>query len=93
MADLIRYSNGVLHWEIQFCNEVHNRELEAFGSFNNSIYSTPVRGIEEDKRYWLPYKSKRFTVSAYYHLLVGHNEQFFPLEWLFLSGPQPWGNV
>ena len=54
--------------------------MEAFRSFINSIYSTPVRGIEEDKRCWLPCKSKGFTVSAYYHLLVGHSEQFFPLE-------------
>ena len=51
VADLMRYSNGVLHWEIQFCREVHNRELKAFRSFINSIYSTPIRGIEEDKRY------------------------------------------
>ena len=57
---------------------MHNRELEAFRSFINSIYSTPVRGIEEDKRCWLPYKSKGFTVSAYYHLLVGRSEQIFP---------------
>ena len=52
--------------------------MEAFRSFINSIYSTPVRGIEEDKRCWLPCKSKGFTVSACYHLLVGHSEQFFP---------------
>ena len=78
VVDLMRYSNGVLHWEIQFCREVHNHELEAFRSFINTIYSTPVRGIEEDKRCWLPRKSKGFTVSAYYHLLVGHSEQFFP---------------
>uniref|UniRef100_A0A7N2KWR9 Uncharacterized protein n=1 Tax=Quercus lobata TaxID=97700 RepID=A0A7N2KWR9_QUELO len=57
----MRFSNGVLHWEIQFCREVHNRELEAFRSFINSIYSTLVRGIEEDKRFWLPCKSKGFT--------------------------------
>ena len=25
VADLMRFSNGVLHWEIQFCREVHNR--------------------------------------------------------------------
>ena len=78
VADLMRYTNGVLHWEIQFCREVHNCELEAFRSFINTIYSTPVRGIGEDKRCWLPCKSKGFTVSAYYHLLVGHSEQFFP---------------
>ena len=78
VADLMRYSNGVLHWEIQLCREVHNRELEAFWSFINSIYSTPVRGFEEDKRYWLLCKRKGFTVSAYYHLLIGHSEQSFP---------------
>ena len=49
-----------------------------FWSFINSIYSTPVRGFEEDKRYWLPCKRKGFTVRAYYHLLIGHSEQSFP---------------
>ena len=78
MADLMRYTNGVLHSEIHFCRDVHNRELEAFRSFINTIYSTPVRGIGEDKRCWLPCKSKGFMVSAYYHLLVSHSEQFFP---------------
>ena len=27
VADLMRYTNGVLHWEIHFCRDVHNREL------------------------------------------------------------------
>ena len=43
----------------------------------DTIYGTPVRGIAEDKRCWLPNKNKRFMVSAYYHLLVGHSKQFF----------------
>ena len=73
VADLMRYTNGVLHWEIHFCRDVHNRELEAFWSFINTIYSTLVRGIGEDKRCWLPCKSKGFMVNAYYHLL-GHSE-------------------
>ena len=74
----MRFTNGVLHWEILFCRDVHNWELEAFRSFINSIYCTPVRGFGEDKRCWLPCKNKGFSVSAYYHLLVGHNEQSFP---------------
>ena len=94
MADLMRYSNGVLHWEINFCRDVW--------SFINTIYSTPVRGIGEDKRCWLPCKSKGFMVSAFYHLLVGHNEQFFPWKSIWkqkissrvaLYGSLPWGNV
>ena len=43
VADLMRYTNGVLHWEILFCRDVHNREVEAFRSFINTIYSTPLR--------------------------------------------------
>ena len=78
VADLMRYINGVLHWEIHFYRDVHNRELEVFRSFINTIYNTPVRGIGEDKRCWLPCKSKGFMVSAYYHLLVSRSEQYFP---------------
>ena len=54
VADLMRFTNGVLHWEILFCRDVHNQELEAFQSFINSIYCTPVRRFGEDKRCWLP---------------------------------------
>ena len=78
VADLMRYSNGVLHWEMYFCRDVHNRKLEAFWSFIITIYSTPIRGTREDKRCWFSCKSKGFTVSAHYHLLVGHNDKFFP---------------
>ena len=27
VVDLMRYTNGVFHWEIHFCRDVHNREL------------------------------------------------------------------
>ena len=54
VADLMRYTKGVLHWEIHFCRGFHNRELEDFWSFINTIYSTLVRGIREYKRCWLP---------------------------------------
>ena len=54
MADLMRHTKGVLHWEIHFCRGFHNRELEDFWSFINTIYSTLVRGIREYKRCWLP---------------------------------------
>ena len=80
VADLMWYANGVLHWDIHFFRDVHNRELEAFWSFMDTIYGTPIRGIGEDKRCWLPNKSKGFMVSVYYHLLASHNDQFFPWE-------------
>ena len=63
VADLMRFTNGVLHWEILFCRDVHNRELEAFRSFINTIYCTPVRGFKEDKLCWLPCKSKGLVLT------------------------------
>ena len=86
-----------------FCRDVHNRELEAFRSFINTIYCTPVRGFGEDKRCWLPCKSKGFMVSATIISLLAIVSSFslgkafgskrFPLVWLSLFGPLPWGNV
>ena len=29
VADLMRYTNGVLHWDIHFCRDVHTWEMEA----------------------------------------------------------------
>ena len=57
---------------------MHDRELEGFLSSMDTIYGTPVRGIGEDKRCWLPNKSKGFMVSVHYHLLAGHSDQLFP---------------
>ena len=50
MVDLMRYTNGVLHWDIHFFRDMHDRELEAFWSFMDTIYGTPIRRIGEDKR-------------------------------------------
>ena len=102
VADFMNYTNRVLHWDIHFFRVVLDWELEALSSFMDTIYDTPVRGIEEDKRCWLPNKSKGFMVSAYYHLLTSHSDHFSPLErafgskrflleWLSLYGLLPWG--
>ena len=78
MVDLLWYTNGVLRWDMHFFRDVHDRELEGFWSSMDTIYGTPVRGIGEDKRCWLPNKSKGFMVSVHYHLLAGHCDQVFP---------------
>jgi len=71
VADLIKYTNGVLHWDIHFFRDVHDWELEVLSSFMDTIYGTPVKGIREDERCWLRTRSKGFVISAYYHLLAG----------------------
>ena len=49
VAALMKYTNGVLVWEISFCRGVHARELEAMSSFLDTIYGSSIRGFGEDK--------------------------------------------
>ena len=49
MAELMKLTNGTLHWDVSFFRVVHNRELEAMLSFMDTIYGTSVKGIGEDK--------------------------------------------
>ena len=99
----MRYSNGVLHWEIQFCRELHNHELEAFRSFINSIYSTPIGESRRIRDIGCLVRGRgsrlvHTTISllaivSNFSLGKAFGSRRSPLEWLFLSRPQPWGNV
>ena len=48
-AELMKFTNGVLHWNVSFFRAVHNRELEVMLSFMDTIYGTFVKGIRENK--------------------------------------------
>ena len=57
---------------------VHARDLEATSDFMETIYGSPIRGLGEDKMYWIPSKDKGFLVSDYYRILVGTTFYGFP---------------
>ena len=57
---------------------MHARDLEATSDFMETIYGSPVRGLGEDKMYWIPSKDKGFLVSDYYRILVGTTFYGFP---------------
>ena len=78
MAEIMKFDNGTLFWEVSFVRGVHARELEALASFMDTIYGASVRGCGEDKMRWKSDREKGFTVKDYYNLLVGSNDYCFP---------------
>ena len=78
VAELILFANGVLFWDVSFFRGVHVRDLEALSDFMESIYASPLRGLGEDKRCWIPNKHKGFRVRDFYKILVGNTLLGFP---------------
>nr|XP_023874649.1 uncharacterized protein LOC111987174 [Quercus suber] len=78
VAALIKYTNGVLVWDISFFRGVHARELKAMSSFLDTIYGSSIRGFGEDKMCWMPSRDKGFKVNDYYRILVGSTDICFP---------------
>ena len=78
MAELIKFDNGVLFWDVSFFKGVHARELEALAGFMDTIYGASVKEFGEDKMCWKLDREKGFLVKDYYSLLVGSNDYCFP---------------
>ena len=71
MAEIMKFDNGTLFWEVSFLKGVHARELEALAGFMDTIYGASVRGCGEDKMRWKSDREKGFIV-------VGSNDYCFP---------------
>uniref|UniRef100_A0A7N2MPL4 Uncharacterized protein n=1 Tax=Quercus lobata TaxID=97700 RepID=A0A7N2MPL4_QUELO len=56
------FSKGVLFWDLEFLQEIHDRESDSLSVFWNVIYGVSLRGIGEDKMCWTPAKSKGFEM-------------------------------
>ena len=78
MADLMQFPNRVLFWDLEFLQEIHDRESDSLFVFWNVIYGVSLRGIGEDKMCWTPAKSKGFEVSSYYQAFLGVCTQSYP---------------
>ena len=78
MAEIMKFDNGNLFWDVSFFRGVRARELEALAGFMNTIYGYSVRGFGEDKMCWKSDREKDFMVKDYYNLLVGSNDYCFP---------------
>ena len=65
MAKLMKYTNGVLFWDVSFFRGVHARELEAMSGFMDTIYGSSVTRFGEDKMCWKPNRDKGSMVNDY----------------------------
>ena len=52
MAELMKFTNGVLFWDVSFFRGFHVWELKAMLSFMDTIYGFLARGFGEDKMNW-----------------------------------------
>uniref|UniRef100_A0A7N2LP74 eRF1 domain-containing protein n=1 Tax=Quercus lobata TaxID=97700 RepID=A0A7N2LP74_QUELO len=50
VAELMKFTNGVLFWDVSFFRGIHVRELEAMSSFIDTIYGSLARVFGEDKK-------------------------------------------
>ena len=78
MADIMKFSNRVLYWDLSFIRAIQDRELESLSIFMESIHGVPSRGVGEDKICWMLAKKRGFEVSSYYQVLIGSGDQSFP---------------
>lgn len=44
MADLMKFSNGVLHWDLHFIRSVQDWELDSLSNFMGMIYGSSLDG-------------------------------------------------
>ena len=78
MVELMKFTNGVIFWDISFFRGVHAEELEVVSSFMDTIYGSSVRGFDDDKIGWKPNRNNDFMIKDYYRLLAGSNDSCFP---------------
>ena len=78
MAELMKFANGVLFWDVSFFKGVNARELEPLSGFMDTIYGASVKGYGEDKMCWKLDREKGFMVENYYSILMGSNDYCFP---------------
>ena len=69
MAALMKSTNDILFWDVNFFRGVHAQELEAMSGFMNTIYGSSIRGFGEDKMCWKPSRDMGFKVNDYYRIL------------------------
>ena len=78
VADLMKFPNGVLFWDLNFRRDSEDWELESFYNFMSRIYGASLRGIGDYKMCWEPTMQRGFVVCSYYHVLTKSIDQSFP---------------
>jgi len=51
VADLMKFPDGVLYWDMEFLHAIQDWELESLSNFMDVIYRILLRGTSEDKKH------------------------------------------
>ena len=52
VANLMKFPNGVLFWDLNFVRAIQDWEMEFLCNFLYSIYGISLRGVRDDKICW-----------------------------------------
>ena len=70
MAELMKFPNGVLFWDLTFRRYSEYWDLDSFYSFMSRIYGASLKGVEDDKMCWKLAMGKGFAIRSYYQVLT-----------------------
>ena len=62
VAEVMCWSAGRIHWDVQFCRPPQDWEQESFDLFMDMVYSSTVRGFGPNKVCWKPARNRGFEV-------------------------------
>ena len=66
VAELMKFPNGVLFWNLTFRRYSKDWDLESFYSLMSRIYGAFFKGVGDDKMCWKLARGKGFTIRSYY---------------------------
>jgi hypothetical protein len=79
----------VLYNGIQFSRLVHDWEVEVVASFYRCLYSCKLRGVGEDKLWWMPSHKGSFEVKTFNRVLAYSGSNPFPWKSIWRSKAPP----
>ena len=85
MAELMKFPNDVLFWDLTFRRYSEDWDLESFYSLMPKIYGASLKGVGDDKMCWELARGKGFTVHSYYQVLTNSFDQSFPWKIVWKS--------
>ena len=89
VAEVMGWSSGRFHWNVQFRRPPQDWEEETFDRFMGLVYSSTVRGFDPDKVCWKRTRNRGFEVRSYYSSFYPPTLVSFPWRMIWQSKVPP----
>jgi len=89
VAEVMGWSVGRFHWNVQFHRPPQDWEEKAFDLFMGLVYSSTVWGFGPDKVCWKPARNRGFEVRGYYSSFYPPTLVSFPWRMIWQSKVPP----